>query len=273
MTDGFRSIMAQKSGACYLSSSRKKGFLQHGKHLLQQIYSSRRQNYIDLPARSSETLLDPCEILRLHLINHGPKAIDRKDFFIMKRLAIMSGILALATPLALAQTSTWISDKNHSEVDFNVLHLSISHVHGRLGNVAATIVLNQADVTKSTVTATIDVSTIDTGVGARDSDLKSANFFDVANFPTATFTSTGVVKNGANLTVTGNLTLHGVTKPVVLEVEGPTGPVQGMDHKPHSGFSATTTLSRNALGIGPKFAPAAIGDNIELTIELDVVKQ
>jgi polyisoprenoid-binding protein YceI len=185
----------------------------------------------------------------------------------------MTGILALAAPLALAQTTTWISDKNHCEVDFNVLHMSIAHVHGRLGNVAATLVLNEADMSKSSVTATIDVTTVDTGVEARDADLKSANFFDVANFPTATFASTGVEKNGANLKVTGNLTLHGVAKPVVLDVEGPTGPVQGMDHKPHAGYSATTTLSRSAFGIGPKYGPAAIGDAIKLTIELDVVKQ
>jgi polyisoprenoid-binding protein YceI len=191
----------------------------------------------------------------------------------MKRLAIVTGILALAAPLALAQTSTWISDPNHSEVDFSITHLSISNVHGRFGNVAATLVYNEADVTKSTVKATIDIGAVDTGVDQRNTHLKSPDFFDAATFPTATFTSTGVAKNGNKLTITGNLTVHGVTRPVVLDAEGPTGPVTGMDHKQHSGFPATTTISRSAFGIGPKFPPSMVGDEVKLTIELDVAKQ
>jgi len=196
----------------------------------------------------------------------------------MKRLAIFIGILALAAPLAVAQTSaqttTWASDPAHSEVDFSIRHMSVSNVHGRIGNVAATIVLNDADITKSTVTATIDVNTIDTGVAQRDTHLKSEAFFDVAKFPIANFTSTSVVKNGGKLTVTGNLTLHGVTKPVVLDVEGPGTPVPGMmDHKLHSGFTANTTVNRTAFGIGPNFPAAMVGDDVKLTIELEIVKQ
>jgi polyisoprenoid-binding protein YceI len=195
----------------------------------------------------------------------------------MKQMAVLTGILALAAPLALAQTSgqtsTWTSDPMHSEVDFNIEHMSVSHVHGRIGGVAATIVLNEADITKSAVTATIDVSTIDTGVAARDADLKSDKFFDVANFSTASFASTSVVKNGSGLTVTGNFTLHGITKPVVLTVEGPSGPLPGMDKKPHSGFTATTTISRGDFGIGAKVPSVIVGDAVKLTIELEVVKQ
>jgi polyisoprenoid-binding protein YceI len=191
----------------------------------------------------------------------------------MKRLALVTGILALAAPLALAQTSTWTSDPAHSEVDFSIKHMSISNVHGRFGKVAATLVYNEADVTKSTVTATIDTATVATGEAARDTHIKSPDFFDVATYPTATFTSTSVAKSGGNLSVTGNFTLHGVTKPVVLEVEGPTGPAQGMDHKPHAGFSASTTISRSAFGIGTKFPAAIVGDEVKLTIELEVVKQ
>ncbi len=192
----------------------------------------------------------------------------------MNRLAFVTGILALAAPLASAQYSTWTSDPAHSEVDFSIRHMSVSNVHGQLGKVAATIVLNENDIAKSTVTATIGTATIDTGVPARDADLKSDSFFDVARFPTATFVSTAVAKNGNRLTVSGNLTLHGVTRPVVLDVEGPNGPVPGMmDHKPHSGFSATTTLSRGAFGIGAKYPPAIVGDEVKLTIDLEVVKQ
>jgi polyisoprenoid-binding protein YceI len=147
-------------------------------------------------------------------------------------------------------------------------------VHGRIGKVTGTLVYNEADVTKSTVTVTIDTSTIDTGVAARDTHLKTDAFFDVTKYPTAAFTSSGVVKNGNRMTVNGNLTLHGVTKPVVLDVEGPSTPVEGaMDHKAHSGFSATTTISRTAFGIGTSFPAIVVGDEVKLTIELEIIKQ
>jgi polyisoprenoid-binding protein YceI len=191
----------------------------------------------------------------------------------MKKLSLLTGLLTLAAPLAFAQTSTWVPDKMHSGVDFTVLHMSLANVRGHFGNIGGSIVLNEADITKSTVNVTIDVSTVDTGVSGRDNDLKSPNFFDAAQFPTATFVSTSVAKTGSGLTVNGNLTLHGVTKPVVLTVEGPTGPVPGMDKKPHSGFSATTTISRTAFNIASKAPAAMIGDDVKLTIDLDVAKQ
>ena len=191
----------------------------------------------------------------------------------MKRLAILTGILALAAPMAMAQTSAWATDPNHSEVDFTIRHGGVSNVHGRFGGVKGTLVYNEADITKATVTVTIDTTTVDTGVEPRDTHLKSPAFFDVANFPTAAFTSSGVVKNGNRLTVNGNLTLHGVTKPVVLDVEGPSTPVEGMDHKAHSGFSATTTISRTAFGIGTSFPAFMVGDEAKLTIETEIIKQ
>jgi len=191
----------------------------------------------------------------------------------MRHFAIAAGILALAGSMATAQNSTWVSDPMHSEVDFTITHLAISNVHGRFGKVAATLVYDSADVTKSTVTATIGVATVDTGEDARNNHLKTPDFFDIATFPTATFTSTSVAKSGTGLVVNGNLTLHGVTQPVVLNVEGPTGPVQGMDKKQHSGFSATTTISRTAFGIGTKFPAAMVGDEVKLSIDLDVAKQ
>lgn len=192
----------------------------------------------------------------------------------MKRLAFVTGILALAAPLALAQTSTWTSDSAHSEVDFSVRHMSISNVHGRFGKIAATLTYNDADITKSTVKATIDVGTVNTGEEPRDNHLKTDSFFDIAKFPTATFTSTGVTKDGNKLKIAGDLTLHGVTKPVVLDVVGPTAPVQNpMDKKLHTGFSATTTINRQDFGIGTTFPDAIVSNNAVLTIELDFAKQ
>lgn len=191
----------------------------------------------------------------------------------MKRSSLLAALVAVAAPLALAQTSTWVPDKAHSEVDFTVLHLSLSNVRGRFGNLGGTVTWNDADITKSTVNVTIDVSSVDSGVPQRDADLKGPNFFDVAQFPTATFVSTSVAKTGGGLTINGNLTLHGVTKPATLDVQGPTGPVPGMDHKPHSGFSATTTVKRTDFGLATKFPATIVGDDVKLTIDLDLAKQ
>jgi polyisoprenoid-binding protein YceI len=191
----------------------------------------------------------------------------------MKRFALAACILALAAPWAFAQPSTWASDPAHSEVDFAISHMSVAKVHGRFGGVMAALQYDPADITKSSVQVTIDVSTVDTGVQGRDNDLKGANYFDVANFPKATFTSTSVTRNGSDLSVAGNLTLHGVTKPVVLDVEGPTPPVTDRRGKVHMGYSATATLSRAAFGIAPNTPAAMLGDEVKLTIELDAVKQ
>jgi polyisoprenoid-binding protein YceI len=191
----------------------------------------------------------------------------------MKQLALLTGILALAAPLALAQPSTWTTDSAHSEVDFTVRHLSISNVHGRFGKVTATMIYNDTDVSKSSVKATIDVTTLSTGETPRDTHLKTPDFFEVEKFPTATFTSTSVARDGSNLKVSGDLTVHGVTKPVVLDVDGPTSPVQGMDKKLHSGFSASTTINRTDFGIGSKFPDAVVSDKVTLTIDLDFAKQ
>ncbi|MBV8630513.1 MAG: polyisoprenoid-binding protein [Silvibacterium sp.] len=182
------------------------------------------------------------------------------------------GALALAAPLTFAQTSTWVPDKAHSEVDFTILHMSLSNVRGHFGNIGGTVTMNDSDITKSTVNITVDVSSVDTGVSARDGDLKGANWFDAGQFPTATFTSTSISKNGNGLTINGNLTLHGVTKPVTLQVDAPKGPVPGMDKKQHMGFSGTTTIKRTDFGIGK--APAAIvGEDVPLTLDLDLAKQ
>jgi len=193
----------------------------------------------------------------------------------MKLARLVPALMALAATVALAQAapSTWKTDPAHSEVDFVIKHMALSNVHGRFGTVDATLMWDDQDPTKSTVNATIDVTGVDTGVPNRDNDLKGAHFFDVANNPKATFASTSVEKNGSNLKVNGNLTIKGITKPVTLDVEGPTGPVTGMGKKLHTGFSATTTVNRLDFGIGAGMPAAMLGDDVKLTIELDFVKQ
>jgi polyisoprenoid-binding protein YceI len=191
----------------------------------------------------------------------------------MKLLKLASAALALVAPIALAQTSTWKVDSAHSDVEFVVKHLGISNVHGRMGKVTATIMYDEKDITKSSVDATIDVAALDTGNSSRDNDIKSDTFFDVAKYPTATFVSTSVAKGGLGLLITGNLTIKGVTKSVVLNVAGPSAPITGMDKKPHVGFEATTTIHRTDFGIAANMPAAVVSDDVSLTIDLDAAKQ
>ncbi len=184
--------------------------------------------------------------------------------------------LALTSALAQAQSATYKIDKAHSEADFTIRHMAISNVHGRFGNIAGTIVYDDKDVAKSMVDATIDVSTVDTGVAARDGHLKSPDFFDVAKFPTMTFKSASVAKSSDGFDVTGNLTLHGVTKPVTLHVVASKEQV-GMDGKSVArGFEATATLHRQDFGLvwngTLKSGDNALGDDVKIDISIEAGK-
>jgi polyisoprenoid-binding protein YceI len=195
----------------------------------------------------------------------------------MKRIG-MAGwmaavVLAMGTGVMSAQATQWKIDANHSEADFAIKHMSISTVHGTFHGISGTVTFDPADVAKSGVDASIDVTSVDTGVAARDTHLKSPDFFDAAKFPTMTFKSTSVRKAGDHYDVTGDLTLHGVTKPVVLKLEDPGKPQIGMDGKSvHRGFTATTTINRNDFGLSwngtLKSGDSMLGNDVR--IELDI---
>ena len=120
----------------------------------------------------------------------------------------------------LAHADSWQIDPAHTNVEFSVRHLMISNVKGQFENTSGTITANGNDLASAKIDATIDAASIDTRVNMRDADLKSSNFLDVAKFPTIAFKSTKVEADGpGKWKVTGDLTIHGVTKPVVLEVE------------------------------------------------------
>jgi polyisoprenoid-binding protein YceI len=183
---------------------------------------------------------------------------------------VLSG--AFFSAHAYAQTSTWAIDPAHSSVTFEVVHMAVSHVHGAFGNVKGTVTLNEKDITKSSVTATIDTTTVSTGVVQRDTHLKSADFFDVAKNPAMTFQSTALTNSGGKLRLIGNLTINGVTKSVTLDLDGPTPP-QTMQGKTVSGFSASGTIKRSDYGFGPKFPPPLIGDDVKFTVDVEIDKQ
>src|SRR5208283_3168193 len=161
-----------------------------------------------------------------------------------KRSGIVPAIVLLASLSALAQTSTWNIDPLHSTAQFTVRHMGISNVTGNFTKVTGSVVLNEKDITQSQVTASIDVSSVDTRVEMRDNDLKSPNFFDVAKYPTIEFKSKRVTNSGGKLQVTGDLTIHGTTREVTLDVDGPTPEINDPWGNLRRGISATTAINR-----------------------------
>lgn len=192
----------------------------------------------------------------------------------MRRLLVSAMLLFLIGPgMISAQVATWSPDQAHSEVGFSVLHMSLSNVRGRFGSVTGTVRFDQVNIANSSVNVSIDVTGVDTGESARDSVLKSASFLDIDKYPTATFVSTRVEKTASGLIITGNLTLRGVTRQVVLTADGPNGPVTGMDQKLHAGFTATAAIDRRDFGIGTSFPSGIVGDQVTLSIDLEIIKQ
>ena len=191
----------------------------------------------------------------------------------MKRLILT---LTLAGTLlsvhAYAQTSTWAIDPAHSSVNFEIVHMGVSHVHGAFGNVKGTVTLNEKDITKSSVAATIDTTTVSTGVAQRDTHLKTDAFFNIAKYPTMSFQSTSLTNSGGKLRLIGDLTIDGVTKSVTLDLDGPTPP-QTMQGKTISGFSASGTIKRSDYGFGAKFPPPLISDDVKFTVDVEIDKQ
>ena len=184
-----------------------------------------------------------------------------------------TALFAVASTIAQAQTPAYKIDKMHSEADFTIRHMAISNVHGRFGNISGTVMYDDKDVSKSMVDATIDVTTVDTGVAQRDGHLKSPDFFDTAKFPTMTFKSSSVSKASDGFDVTGDLTLHGVTKPVTLHVVA-SKEQTGMDGKSIArGFEATTTLHREDFGLvwngNLKSGDKALGDDVKVDISIE----
>lgn len=184
--------------------------------------------------------------------------------------------LVLATPAA-ALASTWSIDGGHSEIGFSVRHLMVSNTKGKFKTVEGTIELNDKDITKSTVNVSIDTATIDTDNAKRDEHLKSPDFFDVDKFPKMTFQSTKVKKTKGGLSVTGQLTLHGVTKTVVLSVEGPTPAVTDPWGMTRRGLTASTKINRKDFGLTWNKALEAggvvVGDEVKITLEVELIKQ
>jgi polyisoprenoid-binding protein YceI len=196
----------------------------------------------------------------------------------LARIVVSAALAAVCSLPASAASSTWQLDPNHSSAQFSVKHLGLSTVRGAFSTVKGTIVLDDKDLAKSNVDVTIDVSSVDTRQPDRDKDLKSDKFFDAANYPTITFKSTKVEQVApGRLKVTGDLTIRGTTKPVILDVDGPTAPVKDPWGNNRAAASATTRINRQDYGVkwNAKLdnGGVVVGDDVAIVIDVEMVQQ
>jgi len=189
--------------------------------------------------------------------------------------ANLAASLVLATSSG-AQAPTWNIDANHSAAQFAVKHLMVSTVRGQFDKVSGTIQWDGKDVKTMVVNVSIDAASVNTRVAMRDNDLRSANFFEVATYPTITFASKSAEPvDAGKFKLLGALTMHGVTKDVVLEVEGPSAPLtQGQNLR--VGASATTKINRHDFNLrysrAVESAPV-VGDTISITLDIEAIRR
>jgi polyisoprenoid-binding protein YceI len=188
----------------------------------------------------------------------------------MKALAVAL-MFAAGASLAGAQASTWKFDPMHSSADFTIRHMGLSNVHGHFGNVNGTVVLDEKDITKSTTKATVDTTTVATGVVQRDTHLKSPEFFDVAKFQEMTFVSKQITNNDGKLQMIGDLTMHGVTKSVTLDLDGPSKELVDPKGVVKRGMSATTSIHRADFGLN--YGNGMLGDDVKVSLDVEMIKQ
>jgi polyisoprenoid-binding protein YceI len=192
------------------------------------------------------------------------------------RVGIGVGMAAILSLPALAAVTTYKIDPQHSSAQFAVTHLMISNVRGEFHAVNGTVTVDDRDVTKSSAEVSIDASTIDTREPDRDKDLKSPHFLDVAKYPTMTFKSTKVETGvPGHLKITGDLTIHGVTKPVVLDVTAPKSPIKDPWGLQRTAISGTTKINRQDFGL--TYSPTmdngglVVGNEVEITLDVEMI--
>lgn len=190
----------------------------------------------------------------------------------IRRIVLSLALTLLLAACAAAQVETWKIDPNHTASQFAVRHLSISTVRGQFNKTTGTVTYDPKDPSKTTMDVTIDATTVNTRIDGRDKDLRSPNYLDVEKYPNITFKSKRVEAAGSGkLKVTGDLTIHGVTREVVLDVDGPSQVLKDPKGNQHMGASATTKINRKDFGVGS--APAAmIGEEINITIDAELIQ-
>jgi polyisoprenoid-binding protein YceI len=192
----------------------------------------------------------------------------------MSKTAFLAAALALSFPAA-ASAATYEINPAHSGASFAVKHMMVSTVRGEFGKLTGFATIDDADPKKSQIEATIDASTINTRVDKRDAHLRGPDFFDVGKYPAITFKSTNVKRAAAGkYKVTGDLTMHGVTRSVVLDVDSPAKELKDPMGQVARGATATTKLNRKDFGLNWNKALEAggvlVGDQVDVTIDLEL---
>lgn len=189
-----------------------------------------------------------------------------------RTLSALVVAIALLLTLSAAAQDTWQLDPPHSSAQFSVRHLGISTVRGAFTKVSGSVQYDAANLGKSSIQITIEAASVDTRVEMRDNDLRSPNYLDVQKYPTITFKSKKVEAAGpGKLKIIGDLTIHGVTKEVALEVDGPTPAIKDPWGNQRMGASATTKINRMDFGVAG--APGMVGDDITITLDIEMTKQ
>ena len=196
----------------------------------------------------------------------------------MKKLFSVAALLAFAALPALAQTNAWKVDPNHTAAQFSVKHLGVSTVRGAFMKTSGEIQLDEKDVTKSQVEVTVDTTSVDTRNETRDKDVKSPNFLDVAVYPTMTFKSRRITSAGdGKFKMTGDLTLHGVTKEVTFDVDGPSPAIKDPWGNLRRGASATATINRQDFGINYNkmldTGGLVVSNEVQITIDIEFIRR
>jgi polyisoprenoid-binding protein YceI len=190
---------------------------------------------------------------------------------------LILGLAAIGSPALRAQAVMWRIDTLHSSAQFSVKHMLISTVRGQFGGVKGTLLYDPKNPAASIVEATIDCSTINSGEAKRDNDLKGPEFFDVKRYPLMTFKSKSVeVAGPGKLRVTGDLTINATTRQVILDFDGPTGPVRDNQGREKIGVSGTTKISRKDFGIlyNPimETGGVTVSDEVAIALEVELIK-
>jgi polyisoprenoid-binding protein YceI len=191
----------------------------------------------------------------------------------LTNLASAIGLSVILPVVLPAQTGSWRIDPLHSSAQFSVRHMMISTVRGHFGGVKGAVIYDPANPAASSVEATIDCSTVNSGEPKRDSDLKTAEFFDVKRYPVMKYKSKRVdVAGPGKLKVTGDLTINAISREVVLDIEGPTPPIRDTQGREKIGVSALTKISRKEFGIlyNPVMETGGVAVSDEVAIELEI---
>ncbi|HZI11108.1 MAG TPA: YceI family protein [Myxococcus sp.] len=194
------------------------------------------------------------------------------------KMNLKSAIALMFALPSLAFASAWEIDGSHSSAGFSVKHMMVSNVNGSFNVKSGAVNVDDKDITKSTVEAVLDATTVNTGNAKRDEHLRKDDFFDTAKYPTITFKSTKVEKAGeGKLKVSGDLTMHGVTKPVVLDVTGPSQESKDPWGNTRTGVQATTKLNRKEFGLiynsALETGGVAVGEEVTVNLDLSLVKK